>query len=250
MNFTKRILAILFPGAFLGIAVLMICAVVVLLASAFPAFAQDAETNADVAAFEAYLKAQGLDARWQSAPLRLKTDEIRKSYPVHHVYYAFKAPPRGYVGGAAPSREILKREAEEAAAHQKVSLRLVTLIKDGVVTPLKNPADYNTGLMPVKSDADAQIAAAAILSMQFVDGTNPPYGPTPVAAKDIKATRVEAGWRCTTPLKYPMVAIGPRDGWQGEGTVMFDAAGRVTAVSMRVDPVGPFIAPPRAPANR
>lgn len=207
------------------------------------------EAKADHAAFQAFLKENKLDGAWQDGPILMDTEEVRKAFANCRVYYTFAAPPRGYIGGAAPSPEILKRDAEARAAYEKHSLRIVVAIQDGKVIPLKKTEDYNARLMPIKSEDDARIAAAAILSLQFRQQLNFSHGPTPVAAKDVKAVKNEKGWSCTMPLHYPGGLGGPRDGWRGEGVVGFDAGGKVTKVTMQVQPVGPFLFPPSPPAR-
>jgi hypothetical protein len=104
------------------------------------------------------------------------------------------------------------------AEYRKNSLSIAVRIKDGKVTALKKPADFNTGLMPIKTDDDARTAAAAIVSLQPAGE----LGPQRIEAKDVQVPR-DKGWTC-------ICRVGAVFG--GEARVTFDNEGRCTSVTM------------------
>jgi hypothetical protein len=194
--------------------------------------------RADAAAFEAYLRDNKLDGRWQGPPIRLDSAEMRKTYGPYRAYYTWAAPPTRRIGGAAPSQEELRRFAQALADYKKRSLRIAVLIHDGKVTPLTGPAAFNTGLMPVKTEADARVAAAAILSLQ--QGPDVCGPPAAVRPKDVQVRRTGSGWSCTLPLHFNAGFAGE---WGGQGIVVFDDAGLVTEAAKQVRLIAPYRGP-------
>ena len=186
-----------------------------------------AQARADAAAFRAFLKENKLDDRWHRDPIRVDTEAVRKAYAPYRAYYTFGSPPLG--GGAfSPERQKAYQQAFEE--YRRNSLSIAVLIKDGKVTPLKKPADFNTGLVPVKTDEDARTAAAAIVSLLPAGE----LGPQRIEPRNVKVTR-DKGWTCTC-------RVGTAFG--GEARVTFDEDGRCTSVTM------PRVMLPRPPASR
>ena len=201
------------------------------------------EEVADGEAILAYVKANKLDDKWHGPPTRLDTEEIRKAYPGCRAYHTFVAPPVRRFGGAAPSPAEVERDRRAAADYQKQSLRMAFLVKDGKLTALKDAADYNTGLMPIKGDDDAKTAAAAILSLRPLQQFAVP--PARVEADAVKIAKTDKGWTGTLPVKQDLQFRGS---WAGAGTVVFDADGKVTEVAhalKHMPYLGPL--PPSAP---
>ena len=65
----------------------------------------------------------------------------------------------------------------------------------GRVTVYRTLADYNQGLIPIKTPVDAQTVAAAILTLYAGDRV----GPGPVAATEVAVSRLKKGklgWVC------------------------------------------------------
>jgi hypothetical protein len=175
-----------------------------------------AQAKADSAAFRAFLKEHKLDRIWQKGdPIRRDTDAVRRAYPSYRAYYTVGSMP---LGGGAFTPERQKAHQEAMAEYRKNSLSIAVLIKDGKVTALKTPADFNTGLMPIRTDDDARTAAAAIVSLLPAGE----LGPQPIDGKNIKVAH-DKGWTCTC-------RIGTVFG--GDARVTFDEAGRCTSVTM------------------
>lgn len=190
--------------------------------------AEDKVTKADFTAFRAYLKAEKLDGRWQGDPRRLDGPVIRAAYPERRVYFTYNAPP---LPPGAISPETQKLFQQRFDEYRKNSLCLtVTMDADQKITPLKGAADYNVGLMPVRNDEDARIAATAILSMCNADRAPPAIIPS----SKVEVKKTDEGWTCS--VKIPM-------GF--DGTVMFDAKGKCTKMVKQVNFIQPL--PPSAP---
>jgi hypothetical protein len=205
--------------------VLPMCLLIVGTAGAAPLPFVDKETEAkqtaaDVAAFKKYLKASKLDDRWQRDPTRLDSEEIRKAYGARRAYFTFQPEP--VIGGAAPkTREMIAAIVEAYRPH---SLRITVFIVNGKVTALKGPKDYNVGLMPIKKDDDARIAAAAILSLPDA-GIVPPGR---VEAREITVGKNDKGWICV---------VNRPNGFTGH--VRFDVNGKCVAIHKQANFVLP-----------
>jgi hypothetical protein len=172
------------------------------------------QTEADVSAFKDYLAKNHPGKKWQQGPARLDTPELARAYGKRRFYFVFSAPPLP-PGAALP--ELIKRYQERMEEFRKHFMSLtVNVGEKDTIAPLKAPADYNRGLMAVKTDEDAQVAAAAILSLHGSDRV----GPGAVSAKEVTVTRSEKGLTCRVTRNNNFA-----------GTVTFDANGRCTAVS-------------------
>jgi hypothetical protein len=194
-----------------------------------------AQAKADNAAFRAFLKENKLTDTWQKGdPIRMDTEAVRKAYSPYRAYYTFGNMP---LGGGAFNPQTQKAFQEAMAEYRKNSLSIAVLIKDGKVTSLSKPADFNTGLMPIKTDDDARTAAAAIMSLSPAGE----LGFLRVEAKNVKVTRdKDKGWTCTSQVGPPTPIFG------GEARVTFNEEGRCTSVTMPrlIMPRPPAAAPP------
>jgi hypothetical protein len=196
--------------------------------------ADDKQTKADFAAFRTYLKTDKLDARWQGDPQRLDGAVLRTAYPDRRIYFTYASPPLP-PGAFLP--ELVKAYQARLEEYKKMSLRVSVLI-DGEqkITLLNKPEDYNAGLMPVRNDEDARIAATAILSVCNADRAAPAIFPS----SKVEVKKTDDGWTCS--VKIPM-------GFNG--TVMFDAKGKCTSLVKQVNFIQPLppSAPPRGPGT-
>lgn len=199
---------------------LSVCLIVAGASSAAPLPFVDKETEAkqtaaDIEAFRAFLKANKLDGRWQREPTRLDSEEIRKAYGARRAYFTFQPEP--VIGGAPKAHETIAAIRE---AYQPHSLRITVFISNGKVTALKNPEDYNAGLMPVKTDEDARIAAAAILSLPDAGIVSPGR----VEAREVTVGKSDKGWTCVVNRPKGI-----------RGYVSFDSNGKCTAVTKQAN---------------
>jgi hypothetical protein len=184
--------------------------------------ADDDQANKDLEAVRTYLEKNHAGKKWEAGPKAIDSDEVRTAYGKRRFVYVFSMPPTRPLRGARPSEEQERREAEEfqkaVAKFEKERVSMtVGLDGDGKVTPYPRPADFNQGLMPVKSDADAKVAAAAILSLYVAD----PYGQRTVAAREVMLQPQKSGWHCEVSRE--------KENWRG--VVLFDAAGKCLGVS-------------------
>lgn len=174
------------------------------------------QTKADLTDFRAYLEKNHSKQKWQAGPERLDSPELRKAYDKRRFYFVFSAPP--LPGGAARSNEEIQRSAEE---FRKNFVSVTVSIDDkDKIAPLQKVADYNAGLMPVKTDDDAKVAAAAILSLYGADLV----GPGVIGANQVQVTRSDRGWTCTAGKKNVF-----------RGSVLFSADGKCLGVSKMYD---------------
>lgn len=125
----------------------------------------------DVKRVEEFLSAN-VQGKWQTGPTRLENKSVTVAYPDSRFYFVFS--------GMYPIAR-----ADQISA-------MLRLDKEGKVTQLKTPGDYNTGLMKIAKEDDAKTAAAAIMSLTFG-----PFGPVPVAADDVQVGHEGKGWVCT-----------------------------------------------------
>ena len=95
---------------------------------------------------------------------------------------------------------------------------------DGRFKVLAGSDDFKDGLMVVKSEADARLAAAAIMTLQMRKLSG--FGT--LGAEQVKVTKTDKGWTCQFGRIYYF-----------SGTVTFDAAGKLSGVSAHF-----FLPPP------
>ncbi len=151
------------------------------------------KTKADLQAFQEYLKKQYPEKKWQTGPSAIDSEEIRAAYGKKRFYYVFSAPP--LPPGAPVALEAYQKKLED---HRKNYVSLTVCIDEqGKLTPLVKAEDYNAGLMPVKTDDDAKVAAAAILSLIGADQV----APGPLSAKAFMVKKTDNGWFCSVAVK-------------------------------------------------
>jgi hypothetical protein len=175
--------------------------------------AADDEATRTLEAFQAYLKKQYPDKKWQVGPTRLDCPPVRAAYGQQRFYYVFSAPPLPPGANLPSLQEAYRRRVEE---FRKDYISLTARVDEaGTVTPLTRAEDYNQGLMKVQSDDDARTAAAAILSLYGSDRV----GPGAVDPKGVSVTKGDKGWSCRVQTRFY------------QGTVDFNADGKCLAVS-------------------
>jgi len=179
-------------------------------------------SQADVATFHNHLVQNKLDARWDGPPARIDSEEIRHAYGDRRFYFTFKAPP---LPPGAQLPKLIERYNQAMQEHEKHALRITVGI-DEKQRPetFRTAQDFNLGLMPVKTDDDARLAAAAILSLI---GNDQVY-PTVVNAREISVTATSSGWTCTVTR--------PRE---FDGKVIFDSSGHCTSATKNLNYVPP-----------
>ncbi|HEX2573845.1 MAG TPA: hypothetical protein VH877_30130 [Polyangia bacterium] len=197
-------------------------------ADAAPSGGGDARRPGDVAAVTRYLKNRYPGSNWQAGPLALDSEEIRAAYRGRRFYLVRSAPP--LPPGAALPEHIARhqRAMEEYASHRYISAT-VSVDARGRVATVETPRDFNVGLMAVRSDEDARVAAAAIMTLR---GLGYLIGPIRIAASDVTVQRTDdGGWSASMERA-----------WLGS-QVEFDAAGRCKELPA----VPPPPTPPSAP---
>lgn len=190
--------------------------------SADPA-SKTVSSQADATAFRDHLVKNQLDQRWDGEPTaQLDSEEIRRAYGDRRFYFTFKAPPLP-PGAAWP--DLIERHKQAMAEYQKHSLRITVGIdsQERAVT-FQTAQDFNTGLMPVKTDDDARIAAAAILSLIG----NTQVHPAVISAREVSVTGTQFGWTCQAKQAKGI-----------DGTVVFDPSGRCTRASKNLNYMPP-----------
>jgi hypothetical protein len=196
---------------------LMVLAAAVLGTRTVGSAAED-QAKQDLAAFKAYLEKERAGKKWQTGPTRLDSEELRQAYGKRRFYFVFSAPP---IPPGAFSPQIQKQFQERAEDFRKNYLSLtVGFDEKGKIVPLLKAEDYNVGLMPIKTDDDARVAAAAILSLASSDAGIGGAGPGVVAASEVQVARTKDGWSCTAARRFRF-----------QGTVAIDPAGKVFRVS-------------------
>lgn len=171
-------------------------------------------------ALREFLKENHPGKGWGVGPLRLDSPEIRQAYKGLDGWYVHSTAP-------LPPGARIKSVIEAYEARMKIYLEkqisVCALIdREGKVRALLKPTDYNLGLMPVANEAEAKIAAAAILSFHGKGLT----GPGIVSAKQVEIEKTSAGWTCQASDRF------------FAGTVLFNGKGQVTAVSKNY--IGPL----------
>ena len=144
----------------------------------------------DVARFHEALAEKGMSDKWEGDPIPLASEELRAAYPGVKFLYTFKSAP---LPPGAPMPELIASHQRAMEAYEKKSLRITIGINDkGFARAFKTPADFNVGLRPITTDAEAKMAAAAILSLIDVDE----IGPSALSAEEVSVTKSSEGWTC------------------------------------------------------
>jgi hypothetical protein len=185
------------------------------------------QANKDLHDVQAYFERNHPGKKWESGPTVIDTEEIRTAYGQRRFYFVFSAPPTLPGRGVILSEEEAKLELEgfqqALAKFDRERLSVTVGIDDsGKVTLYQKAEDFNQGLMQVRSDQDAKVAAAAIFSLFVSDE----YGQQSVTAKEVDCSPQQPGWNCGVK--------GHNKNWKGN--VLFDAAGKCISVS-RLYPV-------------
>ena len=201
----------------------LLIGVVVLGADAGPLSAAPSDlSQVDVATFRNHLVQNKLDTRWDGPPARIDSEEIRRAYGDQRFYFTFKAPP---LPPGAQLPKLIERYNQAMQEHEKHALRITVGIDQKQHSEtFRTSQDFNLGLMPVKTDDDARIAAAAILSLI---GNDQVY-PTVVNAREVNVVRTQSGWTC--------VVTRPRE---FDGKVEFDLSGHCSGSTKQLNYVPP-----------
>jgi hypothetical protein len=121
--------------------------------------------------------------------------------------------------------DVIKRHKEAMAEYEKHSLRItVGIDKEQRADTFQTAQDFNNGLTPVKTDEDARIAAAAILSLIGNDQVHPQV----INASEVRVTGTRFGWTCHVTQAKGI-----------DGTVVFDPSGRCTSATKILNYVPP-----------
>jgi hypothetical protein len=194
-----------------------------ILLSAVPAFFSADQNVTAVTAFRTFLTTKKLDARWQDGDLRpIDSAELRTAYAGRQFYFTFRPAP---VPPGAANADVIARYKTALQEYEKHSLRMTVGIDQASnVTPFQQAHDFNAGLMPVKNEADAKIAAAAILSLIGNDQVHPEA----IAASEVTVTATNSGWTCKVKRVHGF-----------DGTVDFDANGKCVSAKKVLNYVPP-----------
>lgn len=146
----------------------------------------------DVDSVKEFLKKAHAGKKWQMGPTQLSGDAVKKAYGADaRFHFVFSAPP---LPPGANIPEVQKAYQARVKEHQENFISVTMRIDAaGKVVPLVKVADYNTGLMAVKNEDDARVAAAAVLSLYGSDRVPPGV----VQPKEVKVSRAEKGWQAT-----------------------------------------------------
>jgi hypothetical protein len=197
-----------------------------------PAVSADPSKD-DLAAFKQYLEKNFKGKKWQTGPTILESKELEKAYPGKRFLFVYSSPPLP-PGAFLPELIERHRQASEDFRKNYISLTVVK-DKDGF-RALGKPESYQEGLMAVKNDDDAKVAATAIISLHSSSGIQ--AGPAVITADQVKVQKTDKGWTCTAQKQLNF-----------QGTAQFDANGKVTAVSkFSIAPLPPS-ARPRGPGG-
>lgn len=182
-------------------------------------------SQADADTFHNHLVKNQLSDKWEGDPRQIDSDELRRAYGDRRFYFTFKAPP---VPPGANWPEVIERYKQALAEHEKHSLRITVGIDNQQRSDTFQTAEnFNTGLMPVKTDEDARIAAAAILSLIGNDQVHPGV----IHASEVTVTGTRFGWTCRVTQTKGI-----------DGTVVFDPSGRCTSARKTLNYV-PLVPP-------
>ena len=187
-----------------------------------PLSAAPSTSAQDLAAFQDHLVKSQLATRWEGAPNRIESEELRRAYGDRHFYFTFKAAP---LPPGAHLPKLIEKYDQAMQEYQKHALRITVGIDNKQhADTFRTAEDFNLGLMPVSTDDDARIAAAAILSLI---GNDQVY-PTVVNAREVNVTRTQSGWTCavTRPREF-------------DGTVILDLSGHCTSATKNLNYVPP-----------
>lgn len=186
-------------------------------------FAATAASPADLSVFQDHLVRNQLATHWDGTPTRIESEEIRRAYGDRRFYFTFKAAP---LPPGAQMPRLIESYKQAMQEYQKHSLRITVGIdsKQHAET-FRTAEDFNLGLMPVKTDDDARIAAAAILSLMGDDQVHPGA----ISAREVSVTRTQSGWTCLVTRSRAF-----------DGKVIFDSSGRCTSATKNLNYIPPM----------
>jgi len=186
-------------------------------------FAAAASAPADLATFQDHLVRNQLAPHWDGTPTRIESEEIRRAYGDRRFYFTFKAAP---LPPGAQLPRLIEEYKQAMQEYQKHSLRITVGIdtKQRADT-FRTAQDFNLGLMPVKTDDDARIAAAAILSLMGDDQVHPGA----ISAREVSVTRNQSGWTCLVTRSRAF-----------DGKVIFDSSGRCMSATKNLNYIPPM----------
>lgn len=186
-------------------------------------FAATAASPADLSVFRDHLVRNQLATHWDGAPTRIESEEIRRAYGDRRFYFTFKAPP---LPPGAQMPRLIENYKQAMQEYQKHSLRITVGIDSKQrADTFRTAQDFNLGLMPVKTDDDARIAAAAILSLMGDDQVHPGA----ISAREVSVTRTQSGWTCLVTRNKAF-----------DGKVVFDSSGRCTNATKNLNYIPPM----------
>jgi hypothetical protein len=179
------------------------------------------QARLDVAKVEEYLAKSHPGKTWADGPTRIDTEEVRAAYGKRRFYYVFSKPPVRSRGGPPPAAEILDewRKAQAQFEQERVSLTIGIDEQEGI-TEYQKGEDFCRGLPKMEGEADAKVAAAAVLSLFVADE----LGPRTVAAKDVTVDKDQLGRFVRPPHCSVAVGEAGKGGWRGD--VFFDKDGK------------------------
>lgn len=179
----------------------------------------DQDNERYTARFLMHLAQKHPKEEWKQGPGRMDSPELQRAYPGSRFYFVSSPQPMPRGARVAPGTP------SEAQLNKRPRSFLSLCVRFGPeeqLVELRNAADYNSGLAPLRSDEDARVAAAAILST--MDGVY--FGPSAIPNSLIQVGKTRGGWTCRLRTKTR------------EGSVVFTGTGKCISVSMRYR--GPF----------
>jgi hypothetical protein len=179
-------------------------------------------SQGDMAAFHDHLVNNKLDIRWEGEPARLDSEEIRRAYRDRRFYFTFKARP---VPPGAALPDLIAEYKQKMQEYRKHALRITVGIDNkGHAATFRTTQDFNLGLMAVKTDDDARIAAGAILSLIGNDQVSPGV----ISSREVTVERTNAGWTCLVSRAREF-----------DGKVVFDPSGHCTSAIKNLNYIPP-----------
>ena len=178
---------------------------------------------ADLVVFRDHLVRNQLASHWDGAPTRIESEEIRRAYGDRRFYFTFKAAP---LPPGAQLPRLIEEYKQAMQEYQKHSLRITVGIDNKQhADTFRTAQDFNLGLMSIKTDDDARVAAAAILSLMGDDQVHPGV----ISAREISVTRTASGWTCLVSRNRAF-----------DGKVIFDLNGLCTSATKNLNYIPPM----------
>ena len=169
----------------------------------------------EIDAVHTFLKKAHPNKKWQTGPTLLASDALKKAYGERaRFYYVFSAPP---LPPGANLPELIKAYQARLKDHNENYLSVTMRVEgDGKVVPLTTVGDLRMGLMNVKSEEDARIVAAAVLSLHGSGRVAPGV----VIPAEVRVQKHKDGWQATVERRL-----------QFQGMVQFNKNGEMTNIS-------------------